>query len=103
MFVKGRLLNSALLSLHSFIIPNRQPKVTMNEAVMSVWDLSSITRYYHVRCKGSQPDCPCINMLGIIGVKPLPDYFVGFFTAPDTERVTFICKVAHTQIEPKEQ
>jgi hypothetical protein len=36
MFVKGGLLNSALLYLHPFIVPNCPPHVAMNEPVSAV-------------------------------------------------------------------
>jgi len=45
---------------------------------------------------------PYTNMLCVVEMEFVPEYFVGFFTPPDAEGITFICRAAHAPKEPKE-
>jgi len=45
---------------------------------------------------------PYTNMLCVVEMEFVPEYFVGFFTPLDAEGITFICRAAHAPKEPKE-
>ena len=45
---------------------------------------------------------PYMNMLAVIEMEMLADYYVGFFTPLDADGITFICRPSHAPAEPKE-
>ena len=52
--------------------------------------------------KAHSTAAPYTNMLCVIEIELLENYYVGFFTPVDTEGVTFICRAPHAPTEPKE-
>jgi len=52
--------------------------------------------------KAHSTAAPYTNMLCVIEIELLEDYYVGFFTPVDAEGVTFICRAPHAPTEPKE-
>jgi 4-hydroxybutyryl-CoA dehydratase/vinylacetyl-CoA-Delta-isomerase len=45
---------------------------------------------------------PYSNMLCVVEMTPLPEYYVGFFTPVDTSGITYICKAPHAPDKHKE-
>jgi len=45
---------------------------------------------------------PYTDMLCVVEMEFLPEYYVGFFTPVDTEGITYICRAPHAPAEPKD-
>jgi len=45
---------------------------------------------------------PYTDMLCVVEMQLLPEYYVGFFTPVDAEGITYICRAAHAPTEPRD-
>jgi len=45
---------------------------------------------------------PYTDMLCVVEMEFIPEYYLGFFTPVDAEGITYICRAPHAPVEPKE-